>query len=130
MSIPDKKSLQRYLGMVPYVGKFIPNLAEITKPLRELLQEDVVWQWAQRQEEAVKIVSDTITNSGTLMHFDPKKEVTITADSSQYGLEAALLQDGHVISYASRSLNQADRNYAQIEKEALNVLFACEKFHQ
>ncbi|GFR85654.1 polyprotein [Elysia marginata] len=130
MSIQDKKSLQRYLGMVTYVGKFIPNFTEMTKPLRKLLQKNVVWQWTQRQEEAVKTVSDTITNSGTIRHFDPKKEVTITADSSQYGLGAALLQDGHVILYPSGSLNQAERNYAQIEKEALSVVFACEKFHQ
>ena len=130
MSIQDKKGLQRYLGMVTYVGKFIPNLSEITKPLRDLLQKDVVWQWTHSQEEAVKTVYKAITNSGTLRHFDPRKEVTVTADSSQYGLGAALLQDGHVISYASRSLNTAERNYAQIEKEALSVVFACEKFHQ
>ena len=82
------------------------------------------------QEEAVKTVCKAITNSVTSRHFDPRKEVIVTADSSQYGLEAALLQDGHVISYASRSLNTAERNNAQIEKEALSVVFACEKFHQ
>ncbi|GFO20128.1 Pol polyprotein [Plakobranchus ocellatus] len=41
-----------------------------------------------------------------------------------------LSQDGHIVSYASRSLNPAERNYAQIEKETLSVVFACEKFHQ
>ncbi|GFO20131.1 transposon ty3-i Gag-Pol polyprotein [Plakobranchus ocellatus] len=42
MKIQDKKGLQRYLGMVTYVGKFVPNLLEITKPLRDLLQKDAV----------------------------------------------------------------------------------------
>ena len=86
MSIQDKKGLQRYLGMVTYVGKFIPNLSEITKTLRDLLQKDVVWQWTHSQEEALKTVYKAITNSGTLRHFDPRKEGTVTADSSQYGL--------------------------------------------
>ncbi|GFO13428.1 polyprotein [Plakobranchus ocellatus] len=126
MKIQDNKGLQRYLGMVTYVGKFVPNLSEITKPLRDLLHKDAVWQWTRAQDEAVNKINEAITNSPILKHFDLNKEVTVSSDSSQYGLGAALLQDGHVVSYASRSLNPAERNYAQIEKEALSVVFACE----
>ena len=44
----DKKRVQRLLGMVNYVGKFVPNLSEITLPLRELLKKDVAWHWTVR----------------------------------------------------------------------------------
>ncbi|GFO00743.1 transposon ty3-i Gag-Pol polyprotein [Plakobranchus ocellatus] len=71
-----------------------------------------------------------ISTSPTLRHFDPFKEVTVTADASQYGLGAALLQEGRPVCYSSRSLNKAERNYAQIEKETLAVVFTCEKYHQ
>ena len=56
--------------------------------------------------------------------------MTISIDSSSYGLGACLLQDGHPVSYASRSLNSAEKNYAQIEKELLAIVFGCQKYHQ
>ncbi|GFO26020.1 retrovirus-related pol polyprotein from transposon [Plakobranchus ocellatus] len=55
-----------------------------------------------------------ITTSPTLRHFDLSEEVTVAADTSQYGLEAALLQEGRPVCYSSCSLNKAERNYAQI----------------
>ncbi|GFO09930.1 polyprotein [Plakobranchus ocellatus] len=62
MKIQDKKGPQRYLGMVTYVGKIVPNLSEITKPLRDLLQKDAVWQWTRAQDEAVNKINEAITN--------------------------------------------------------------------
>ena len=46
------------------------------------------------------------------------------------GLGACLIQEGKPVAFASRSLSPAERNYAQIEKELLSIMFACEKFHQ
>ena len=56
-------------------------------------------------------------------------DVTLQCDASQNGLGAALLQHGQPVAYASRALLSADTRYAQIEKELLAILFACEKFH-
>ena len=130
MKVTDVKTLQRYLGMVTYVGKYIPNLADLTAPLRELLHKDIQWHWTERHEKAMKQINKLITESPTLIHFDPNKSVTITADASSYGLGAALLQDGLPVAYASRTLNSSEQNYAQIEKETAAVVFACKKFHQ
>ena len=55
---------------------------------------------------------------------------TIQVDASQHGLGACLMQKVRPVAYASRSLSQAERNYAQIEKELLTIVFACTKFHQ
>ena len=50
-------------------------------------------------------------------------------DASKSGLGACILQDGHPIAYASRSLIQAEEHYAQIEKELLAVVFGSERFN-
>ena len=59
-----------------------------------------------------------------------KKETTIECDSSEHGLGAVITQEGKPVAYASRTLTSTERNYAQIEKEALAIVFACERFEQ
>lgn len=68
-------------------------------------------------------------NSNILVPFDPTKQIKVQCDASQNGLGCCLLQDDKPISFASRSLTDAEKNYAQIEKEMLSILFACNKFN-
>ena len=56
------------------------------------------------------------------------EEVTLQCDASQSGLGAALPQNGQPVAYASRALTPTETSYAQIEKELLAIVFACEKF--
>ena len=56
----DKKAVQRLLGIINYVGKFIPNLAEITKSLRKLLKKEIDWQWNNTYEEAVNKIKELL----------------------------------------------------------------------
>ena len=126
----SKKDLQRYLGMVNYLGKFCPRLAEYTGPLRILLQKKVEWQWNHEQEEAFKKTKEMLTRAPILAHFKTNKPVKITTDASSVGLGCALLQNEKPVAYASRSLTETEQRYAQIEKETLAIVFACEKFHQ
>ena len=65
--------------------------------------------------------------------FDPEKETIATTDASSYGLGATVCQKEaggrrSVIAYASRTLTPTESRYAQIEKEALAVVWGCEKF--
>jgi transposase InsO family protein len=126
----DKKSLQRFLGMVTYFGKFIPNLSSITTPLRELLKKEIEWHWTEVHGTAIDTLKTMLTNAPVLAYYDPKKDITVTADASKDGIGAAILQDGHPFAFASRALTQSEKNYAQIEKETLGVTFACKRFHQ
>ena len=70
-----------------------------------------------------------------LAHYDVHAKTKISADASAYGLGAVLLQsqDGvtwQPVAFASRSLNETELRYAQIEKEALAIVYACEKFSE
>jgi len=125
----DKAGVQRLLGTVNYLGSYIPNLATITQPLRVLLKNDSLFAWGPEQANAFEDVKKALTSNPVLAYFDPSKSVSLQVDASKSGLGAVLLQDGHPISYVSRSLTVAEQNYPQIDKELLAVVFGCEKFH-
>lgn len=61
--------------------------------------------------------------------FDPNKEIGLQCDASKDAMGCCLMQEGKTICFASRSLSEAECNYAQIEKEFLSITFACKKFH-
>ncbi|KAL9987206.1 hypothetical protein ACROYT_G001477 [Oculina patagonica] len=126
----DKPALLRFLGMVNYIGKFIPNLADLTQPLRELLHKEVEWHWSERQEKAFRAIKEKLTSDATLQYYDVETPLTVSVDASSYGLGACLLQEGRTGCYASRSLNSAEKKLAQIEKELLAIVYACTKCHQ
>ncbi len=63
-----------------------------------------------------------------MRYFDEAKQTVLQCDASQSGLGVCLLQEGHPVAYASRALTDAEKNYAQIEKELLSIVFCMEKF--
>ena len=65
-----------------------------------------------------------------LKFYDPGAEVTLQCDASEYGLGATLLQGGQPVAFASRTLSRTERNYAQLEKECLAIVFECQHFDQ
>ena len=71
-----------------------------------------------------------ITASPVLAYFDPEKETRNQMDASKNRLGATLMQDGKPVAFASKSLTQTQKAYAQIEKQLLAILFGCEKFHE
>ena len=96
--------------------------------MRDLLKANVLFDWGKAQQDAFDCVKQALTNLPVLQYYSLSQEVTIQCDASKTGLGAALLQDGKPVAYASRSLSEAEARYAQIEKECLAIVFACEKF--
>lgn len=124
--------LRRFMGMVNQLGKFTPNLATLTQPLRDLLSKRNAWLWGESQAKAFQQVKDELSKPTTLALYDPMADAKISADASSHGLGAVLLQKADTewkpVAYASRSLSETECRYAQIEKEALATTWACEKF--
>ena len=124
----DKAGVQRLLGLAQYLSKFLPNLSDMTKPLRDLTQNCVEWVWDTAQQTALDELKKAVVTTPVLRYYNLEEEVTIQSDASQSGLGAALLQNGQPVAYASRALTDAETRYAQIEKELLAIVFACERF--
>lgn len=125
----DKKELHTFLGMVNYLAPFMPNLASHTAPLRELLRDNVDYQWSPSHTRAFDILKCQISTETTLSYYDRSKAVVLQVDASSKGLGAVLLQENKPIAFASKALTPAESRYANIERELLAVVYGCEKFH-
>ena len=97
--------------------------------MRELLKKNVDWQWTKSHDAALQQLKKALVESPTLTFYDVTQPVTIRCDASHAGLGASLLQHGKPVAYASRSMSNAEKNYAQIEKKMLSITFAVRKFH-
>lgn len=127
----DKKGLQRFLGMVTYMCKFIENLSEKTASLRILLKKDSVFCWSDVQAKAFNNLKNILSSAPCLEYYDVNKQsAVISVDSSQYGMAAVLLQDDRPCAHASKALTEVQCRYSQIEKEMLAVWFGISRFSQ
>lgn len=125
--------LRRFLGMVNQLTKSSPHLADQTKPMRDLLSTKNQWVWGEEQERAFQSTKSSLSSSEVLTRYDATRPTVISADASSYGLGAVIRQkqpNGELrpVAYISRYLKGAERHYEQIEKEALGVTWACERF--
>ena len=118
----------RLNGMVNYLRRFLPNLSDVMKPLRDLTHKDVEWCWSDAQERAWDELKGLIASAPVLANYKPGEPLEVQCDSSQAGLGAALMQSVHPIAYSSRALTETER-YAQMEKEMLAIVFAVETFN-
>ena len=122
--------VQRLNGFVNYLAKFLPKLSEVMEPIRRLTWKDTPWNWSWEQDQAFSNVQRLVTEVPVLRYYNPSLDLTIQCDASQSGLGAAILQNGKPIEYASRSLDDTETRYAQIEQEMLAIVFTLERFNQ
>ena len=135
MTVPkDKQQLQSFLGMVNYMGTFIPNLSHHTEPLQAMLKKDNTFHWEDQQTRSFQQVKTLIAKANTtpLRYYDRNLPVTVQVDASLRGLGACLIQQNkgkdQLIAFASKSLTDAETRYANIERELLAIVFACQRF--
>lgn len=126
----NKDELQRFLGVITYLSKFCPNLAEVSSCLRSLMKKNSEFIWDIMHTNAYNTIINMITTAPTLKIFDTKEPVIISVDASQSGMGAVLMQKEQPIEYTSCTLTDTQRRYAQIEKEMLAVEFGLTRFHR
>lgn len=132
----NAEETRSFLGLVGYVGRFIPDLATKTFELRQLMiAGDTKFAWSTKHEIAFNSLKKSLCSVPILGYFDNSKRTRVIADASPVGLGAVLVQfnDSYdnepiIISYASKSLSPTERRYCQTEKEALAIVWSIEKF--
>ena len=123
------------MGMVQYYDRFIPGLATDCAVLNNLLQKNSKWTWKPEHAKAVEAVKTSLTSADTLTHYDPSLLLSLACDASPVSIGAVIFHTfpGGIekpVAYASRKLTVAEQNYAQIQKEALGIVFGVQKFRQ
>lgn len=121
-----------FMGLVNFVGRFIPDLATVSEPIRRLMHKKTVFHWEKPQQDAFNKIKALMGNADTLAHYEVDAKTKLIADASPYGLGAVLIQEQQgverVISYGHRALSDIERRYSQTEREALALVWASEHF--
>ena len=137
VNAPEPRNVQQlrsFLGLMNYYRKFLPNLSTVLRPLNSLLQKSTSWSWTVDCKRAFKAKS-CVVESTVLAHYNPDLPLRLPADASAYGIGAVISHvmpngEERPIAFASRTLQPSECNYAQLEKEALALIFGIKKFHQ
>lgn len=135
VKVPSTVSeLRSFIGLVNFYGKFVPDLSTIAAPLYDLLKKDVDFNWDDGCQHAFKQLKEELTSKRFLTHYQPDLPVRLACDASAYGLGAVLSHvlpggEERPIAYASRTLQKAELNYSQIDKEALSIIYGVKHFH-
>ena len=127
--------LKSFLGLLHYYHRHFQNFADTLEPLHNLLRKGVKWEWTEKEQASFEKAKLILNETKFLVHYDPQKPIILACDASPYGIGAVLshyMPDGSEkpVTFASRTLSQTERNYSQIEKEALAIIYAIKKFHQ
>lgn len=133
------EELQSFLGLVNYINKWIPNMATLTEPLKQLLRQkfgknaNIEEFWTPQQDRTFRLLKETLTKIPTLGYYDVSDKTQVIADASPVGLGAVLVQidakGPRIVSYGNRTLTDCERRYSQTEKEALALVWAVEHFN-
>ena len=102
-------------------------------PLNKLLKKGIAWKSSKDCANAFKQAKKQLSSTTVLAHYDTKLPLRLVGDASSYGIDAVIshiLPDGseRPISYASKILSTSEHNYAQLEKEALSLVYGVQKF--
>ncbi|RVW86332.1 Transposon Tf2-8 polyprotein [Vitis vinifera] len=126
------KGIRQFLGHAGFYRRFIKDFSKISKPLCELLVKDAKFVWDEKCQRSFEELKQFLTTAPIVRAPNWKLPFEVMCDSSDLAMGAVLGQreDGkpYVIYYASKTLNEAQRNYTTTEKELLAVVFALDKF--
>ena len=127
--LPDKDTMHSFLGLVNFLNRYTPRLAELCSPLRKLILKDSHYSPGDPEHAAFSAIKAEFKKKIILPYFDRNKETILQTDASKKGFGAVILQEEQPIYYASRALTSAEKNYQNLEREAQAAVWGMEKFH-
>src|SRR6187399_413870 len=116
--------IRSFLGLAGYYRRFIENFSKIAKPMTELLKKDTKFNWTEECEASFQELKERLVSSPVLILPNIRKDFQVYCDASRQGLGGVLMQEGRVVSYASRQLKPHELNYATHDLELAAVVHA------
>ena len=126
----SKKEVEYFVGLANYFGRLVPNFAEKLLPLTKLRNQASKFSWNAECSNAFTRIKEEISRSPVVQPYSLDKEVVLTTDASQEALGACLTQESHPVIFISRRLSPAEKNYSNIEREALAIVWAVTRLKQ
>ena len=130
----NASDLRSFLGTVGFSSRFIPDFSTTAEPLRRLTHKGTPFVWTDTHQRAFDSLRQQLGDAAALAYYDKDAPTQVIADASPVGLGAVLVQEQNgqrrAVCYASRTLTPVERRYSQTEKEALALVWSCERFHQ
>nr|ABF95994.1 retrotransposon protein, putative, Ty3-gypsy subclass [Oryza sativa Japonica Group] len=116
--------IRSFLGLAGYYRRFIENFSKIARPMTQLLKKEEKFVWSPQCEKAFQTLKEKLVSSPVLILPDTRKDFMVYCDASRQGLGCVLMQDGHVVAYASRQLRPHEGNYPTHDLELAAVVHA------
>jgi hypothetical protein len=116
--------IRSFLGPAGYDRRFIDGFSKISKPMIELLEKGKTFEWTPRREASFQELKKRLTTAPVLTMLDMDKPFSIYYDASNQGLGCVLMQDDHVVVYASRQLRKHEEKYSTHDLELVAVVHA------
>uniref|UniRef100_A0A1B6EN58 RNA-directed DNA polymerase n=2 Tax=Cuerna arida TaxID=1464854 RepID=A0A1B6EN58_9HEMI len=131
----DAKGIARFVGMVNFYRRFIPNVAELAAPLNALRKKGAKFVWGEAQQTSFDLLKEAVMQPPVLAMPDFNQKFVLQTDASSLAIAAVLSQevDGirQPIAYASRTLTPCEKKSSSVyELECLAVVFGINKFRR
>jgi ribonuclease HI len=123
-TLQNVSDIQSFLGLAGYYRRFIEGFSKIAKPMTELLEKGKTFEWTPRREAGFQELKKRLTMTPVLTMPNIEKPFLIYCNASGKGLGCVLMQDDHVVAYASRRLRKHEEKYPTHDMELAAVVHA------
>ena len=124
-----KEDLLIFLDMITYLSHYIPHFAEKSHAFRGLLKKDSIWTCDSGYQKQINELNEAVSENACLKYYNTAGQLTFEVDASQKGLGAALIQDGRLIAFGSKTLTECQSRYSNIEREMLAMVHGIQRYH-
>jgi hypothetical protein len=122
--------IRSFLSLAGYYRRFIEGFSKISKPMTELFEKGKTFDWTARREASFQELNKRLTTAPVLTMPDMEKPFSIYCDTSGQGIGCVLMQDGHVVAYASRQLRKHEEKYLTHNLELVAIVHALNIWRQ